>query len=81
MRKVSVPRRKPGRDYDELSGLICDRLIMALAVAQQFHDRARRSPAGDDRITGSLNTGNVEEGHGLIYDVCLLGDTVEEVEN
>jgi hypothetical protein len=29
-----------------LSGLICDRLIMVLAVAQQFHDRARRSPAG-----------------------------------
>jgi len=33
-----------------VSGLICDRLIMALAVAQQFHDRARRGRAGDDRI-------------------------------
>jgi hypothetical protein len=49
-----------------LSGLICDRLIMALAVAQQFHDRAWRSPAGNDRVTRSLNAGNVEDGHGLI---------------
>jgi hypothetical protein len=49
-----------------LSGLICDRSIMALAVAQQFHDRAWRSPAGDDRVTRSLNAGNVEDGHGLI---------------
>jgi hypothetical protein len=39
---------------------------MALAVAQQFHDRAWRSPAGDDRVTRSLNAGNVEDGHGLI---------------
>jgi hypothetical protein len=49
-----------------LSGLICDRSIMGLAVAQQFHDRAWRSPAGDDRVTRSLNAGNVEDGHGLI---------------
>jgi hypothetical protein len=49
-----------------LSGLICDRSIMALAVAQQFHDRAWRSPAGNDRVTRSLNAGNVEDGHGLI---------------
>jgi hypothetical protein len=39
---------------------------MALAVAQQFHDRAWRSPAGDDRVTRSLNAGNIEDGHGLI---------------
>jgi hypothetical protein len=39
---------------------------MALAVAQQFHDRAWRSPAGDDRVTRALNAGNVEGGHGLI---------------
>jgi hypothetical protein len=39
---------------------------MALAVAQQFHDRARRSPTGDDRVTRSFNAGNVEDGHGLI---------------
>jgi len=45
--------------------LICDRSIMALAVAQQFHDRAWR-PAGSDRVTRSLNAGNVEYGHGLI---------------
>jgi hypothetical protein len=49
-----------------LSGLICDRSIMVLAVAQQFHDRAWRSPAGDDRVTRSLNAGNVEDGQGLI---------------
>jgi hypothetical protein len=52
-------------DHDELSGLICDRSIMALAVAQQFHDRAWR-PAGNDRVTRSLNAGNVGDGHGLI---------------
>jgi hypothetical protein len=40
-----------------MSGLICDRSIMALAVAQQFHDRAWCSPAGDNRVTRSLNAG------------------------
>jgi hypothetical protein len=30
------PPGKPGRDHDELRGLICDRSVMALAVAQQF---------------------------------------------
>ena len=47
---------------------------MGLAVAQQFHDRARRSPAGDDRVTRWLNAGNVEDGHGLI-GVQQRGDT------
>jgi hypothetical protein len=49
-----------------LSGLICNRAIMGLAVAQQFHDRAWRGPAGNDRVTRLLNAGNVEGGHGLI---------------
>jgi hypothetical protein len=49
-----------------LSGLICNRSIMELAVAQQVHDRTWRSPAGNDRVTGWLNTGNVEDGHGLV---------------
>jgi hypothetical protein len=49
-----------------LAGLICDHAIMALAVAQQFHDRAWRSPAGDDRIARLLNARNVEGGYGLI---------------
>jgi hypothetical protein len=40
--------------------------MMALAVEQQFHDRAWRSPAGDNCVTRSLNAGNVEDGHGLI---------------
>jgi hypothetical protein len=60
--------------------LICDRSIMALAVAQQFHDRAWRSPARDDRVTRSLNAGNIEDGHGLIgvrragrYGKCCHG--------
>jgi len=57
-----------------LSGLICDRSIMALAVAQQFHDRAWRSPAANDRVTRSLNAGNVEDGHGFI-GVRRAGDT------
>ena len=39
---------------------------MVLAVAQQFHDRAWRSPAGDDRVTRWLNAGNVEGEHGVI---------------
>jgi hypothetical protein len=41
---------------------------MGLAVAQQFHNRAWRSPAGDDCIARSLNAGNVENGIGLIGD-------------
>ncbi len=64
-RQLIVPRGKPGRDHDELSGLICDRSIMALAVAQQFHDRGRRSPSGDDRITRWLNAGMWKTGTDL----------------
>ncbi|WP_245283618.1 hypothetical protein [Bradyrhizobium sp. URHD0069] len=40
--------------------------MMVFAIAQQFHDRPWPSPAGDDRVTRSLNAGNVKDGHGLI---------------
>ena len=43
-----------------MSGLICDRSIMELAVTQQFQRSAWRSRAGDNRVTGSPNEGNIE---------------------
>jgi hypothetical protein len=50
-----------------LSRTIRNSLIMALAVTQQFNDRARRSPAGDNRTTHSINTCDVEGGRGIIF--------------
>jgi hypothetical protein len=51
-----------------LSRSICRRFIKALAVSQQFHNRAWRCPASDDCVTRSLNAGNVEDRHRLIGD-------------
>lgn len=65
-RQFVVPGGNAGRDHDELSGLICDRLIVVFAVEQQFHRRTRGSPAGDNRLTRWLNAGNVEGGNGFI---------------
>jgi hypothetical protein len=52
-----------------LASTICDRSIVELAVAQQFHDRAWRSPAGNNRVTRWLNPGNVEDGREPIVGV------------
>jgi len=62
-RQLIVSRGKPGRDHNELSGLICDRSIKELAVAQQFQGSAWRSRAGDNRVTGSPNECNVDDRH------------------
>jgi hypothetical protein len=45
-----------------LARLVCNRFIEALAVSQQFNGCARRRSAGNDRVTGSLNAGNIEGG-------------------
>ena len=45
---------------------------MALAVAQQFNNRAGRSPAGDDCLAGWLNSGNIEDGRELIAGLGRL---------
>jgi hypothetical protein len=49
-----------------LSRLICDRFVKVLAVSQQFNRRARRGSAGNDRVTVSLNTGDVEGRFGSV---------------
>src|ERR1700676_2652205 len=51
---LSVSSYSPGGSLggtiDELSGLVGDGLIISLAVAQQFYNDARRSPAGDSHL-------------------------------
>jgi hypothetical protein len=70
----SLSGGKPRRDHDELSRLICDRPIVEFAVAQQFHNRGGRSPAGENRVTRFVNACNVEDGHELIAAVRRAGD-------
>src|SRR4029077_4606198 len=59
-RQLIVPRGKPRRDHDEVSELICDRSIISLAVAQQFHSGAWRSGASDNCVTRWPNERKVE---------------------
>jgi hypothetical protein len=43
-----------------LTGLIGNGAIVRLAIAQQFHRRTRRRPAGDDGIARWFDAGDVE---------------------
>ena len=45
---------------------------MALAIAQQFHNRAWRSPAGDDRVTQTLDLVRVASA----WKIATLGTPV-----
>ena len=72
-RQLIVPRGKPGRDHDEASELICDRSIIRLAVAQQFHSGAWCSSASDNCVTRSPNERNVEGRHDFIAAVRRAG--------
>jgi hypothetical protein len=56
-----------------VSELICDRSIMRLAVAQQFHSGAWRSRASDNCVTRWPNERNVEGRHDFIAAVRRAG--------
>jgi hypothetical protein len=53
--------------------LICDRALIGLAVAQQFHSGARRSRASDNCVTRWPNERNVEGRHDFIAAVRRAG--------